>query len=228
MDFLGNKYFLIGLVIGLALLGGFYIWFDLKDSTNSAVNIATNSTGSTSLPAQTGSPQASSTPAGTPEVKNVPIPALPFPVQVKAELSAEVRERALADIQEIILRLRENPDRQDLWINLGLQRKLIGDFPGAGDAWQYASEIRPKDFIPHNNLGDLYAYDLNDFKKAEEHYRLSIKLEPSVIMVYDKLYELYRFKIKNDAKARAVLEEGIKKNPQTSERLKATLAEWSP
>ena len=35
MDFLSNKYFLGGLILGVVLLGGVFVWFDLTRSTDS-------------------------------------------------------------------------------------------------------------------------------------------------------------------------------------------------
>jgi len=98
---------------------------------------------------------------------------------------------------------------------------------GAKEAWEYASYLRPDDFIPPHNLGDLYTYSLNDYAKAEASYRKSIALDPSQLMVYQKLHELYRYRIKDNAKARAILEEGISKNPAISLWLEKILDEFT-
>ena len=171
----------------------------------------------------------------TPEIKIVPlpsgnqkpIPALPFPPEIKANLSPESKAMAMNAIKEIIASLRENPNSESDWINLGLQRNFIGDFIGAKEAWEYASYLRPDDFIPPHNLGDLYTYSLNDYAKAEASYRKSIALDPSQLMVYQKLHELYRYRIKDNAKARAILEEGISKNPAISLWLEKILDEFT-
>lgn len=167
--------------------------------------------------------QASSTPLPS-NVK--PVPALAYPPEIKANLSAESKKMALDNIKIIIEALKQNPGLEGYWIDLGLQRNFIGDFAGAKEAWEYASYLRPDDFIPLHNLGDLYTYSLNDYAKAEANYRKSITLDPSQLMVYQKLHELYRFKIKDNARARAILEEGISKNPATSLWLEKILDEF--
>jgi len=127
----------------------------------------------------------------------------------------------------LTLALRKDPGLYDHWMDLALYRRSIGDFVGAREAWEYAALLRPEDFIPPHNLGDLYTYDLVDYRKAEASYLASLKLDATAIIVYQKLYELYRFKMKDNAKAKAILEEGIKKNPSTSERLRSILDEWN-
>ncbi|OGF85584.1 hypothetical protein A2Z63_00905 [Candidatus Giovannonibacteria bacterium RIFCSPLOWO2_02_44_8] len=171
----------------------------------------------------------------TPEIKIVPlpsgnqkpVPALPFPPEIKANLSEESKKMALENIKMLTEDLRQNPGLPGHWINLGLQRNFIGDFEGAKEAWEYASYLRPDDFIPPHNLGDLYTYSLNDYAKAEASYRKSIALDPSQLMVYQKLHELYRYRIKDNAKARAILEEGISKNPAISLWLEKILDEFT-
>lgn len=207
-------FFLVLLVTG----GGYFAWKDFKkESGKSPGEIG-------SLPQNPAPPPPAPPPSPTP---SRPIPALPFPVEVKANLSAENEKKALDKIQELTLRLRENPDLESYWIELGLYRKLIGDLDGAREAWEYAAYIRPGDFIPLSNLGDLYAYSLNNPKKAEEYFLKAIEAEPSVVMIYEKLYEVYRFLLKDDKKAREILEEGIRKNPSTSERLAEILKSWN-
>ncbi|OGF93279.1 hypothetical protein A3G54_00845 [Candidatus Giovannonibacteria bacterium RIFCSPLOWO2_12_FULL_44_15] len=199
--------------------GGYFIWNDLTSKYASPMSNAT-STGN----------NASSTQDITiiplPSGNQKPVPALPFPPEIKANLSEESRVMAINAIKEIIASIRENPNSESNWINLGLQRNFVGDFIGAKEAWEYASYLRPDDFIPQHNLGDLYTYSLNDYAKAEASYRKAIKLDPTQLIVYQKLYELYRFKVKDNAKAIAVLEEGISKNPATSLWLEKILDEF--
>ena len=216
MDFLSNKYVFSGLVIGLIIIGGFYIWFDL--------NIGGKTPNPTPAP-----------PQGTPEINinppqatgpNIPVPPLPWPVSIKNGLSGEAATSALKNIETLTAELKKDPSVFPRWMDLALYRRSIGDFIGARDAWIYAAALRPNDFIAPHNLGDLYTYDIIDYKKAEGYYLSSLKLEPTATMVYQKLYELYRFKMKNDTRARAILKEGISKNPKDALRLEYILDEW--
>ncbi|OGF83063.1 hypothetical protein A3B18_02635 [Candidatus Giovannonibacteria bacterium RIFCSPLOWO2_01_FULL_46_13] len=216
MDFLSNKFFIYSLVIGLILLGGFYVWFDLKYSAN--VPQMANNTASTTEENGNG--------AEISLIPNRPVPDLPWPVEIHAEVSEEAKKMLLENIEILTMSLRKDPQQYSYWMDLALFRKQAGDFNGARIAWEYASEMRPDDFIPRHNLGDLYTYDIVNLTKAEEYYKEAIKRQPTEIMVYQKLYEMYRFKMKNDAKARAILEEGIAKNPQDSLRLEVILDDW--
>lgn len=201
--------------------GGYFIWKDLTSRYAPPGNVATSTDkGATSTQEITIIP--------LPSGDQKPVPALTYPPEIKASnLSEESKKLALDNIKMLTEALKQNPDLEAYWLDLGLQRNYIGDFIGAKEAWEYASYLRPNDFIPPHNLGDLYTYSLNDYAKAEASYRKSISLDPSQSMVYQKLHELYRFKIKDNAKARAILEEGISKNPATSLWLEKILDEFN-
>jgi tetratricopeptide (TPR) repeat protein len=64
------------------------------------------------------------------------------------------------------------PDTFNLaaFINVGTIKKIVGDFEGARDAWEYASLKSPKNSVSFFNLGLLYAEDLKDNQKAEANY----------------------------------------------------------
>jgi len=157
------------------------------------------------------------------QVNKVPVPDLDRPINITVNLPQPTRDEAIATLQNIIRTLKADSASFGDWINLGLYRKLIGDYEGAKQAWQYAGVISPSNFRSFGNLGDLYTYAFKDYKKAEEYYLTSIKNAPDQIMIYEKLSELYRYFFKDDAKAKAALERGISANPMTSQRLKYLL-----
>src|SRR3989338_5923916 len=215
-----DRKLILALAVSILIMfaGGYFVWQDLNSKYAVSITNKTNANNN-----------ASSTPEITVipvPVNKKPVPTLSFPPEIKANLSEESRVMAINAIKEIIASIRENPNSESNWINLGLQRNFVGDFIGAKEAWEYASYLRPDDFIPQHNLGDLYTYSLNDYAKAEASYRKAIKLDPTQLIVYQKLYELYRFKVKDNAKAIAVLEEGISKNPATSLWLEKILDEF--
>ena len=150
-------------------------------------------------------------------------PDLTRKITVTAPMSEESKRQALEKIAEIIKPLKVNQDLFDNWIELGSYTKLIGDYDGAVIYWQYAAAIRPKNFIPWANLGDLYLFNIKDVAKAEQNYLIALSLGPDQVMVYEKLSELYRYFLKDDTKARVVLQDGIAKNPSASGRLKYIL-----
>ncbi len=107
-----------------------------------------------------------------------------------------------------------NPDVLDSWLQLGLYKKVIGDFEGARDAWEYASVIRPQNVVSFKNLGELYWRYFPDFTKSEANFRAAIQNEPRYIDSYISLSELYRYSYKEKAGlADDALLEGLQNNP---------------
>src|SRR3990167_226615 len=92
-----------------------------------------------------------------------------------------------------------NPDVLDPWLQLGLYKKIIGDYYGARDAWEYASLIRPQNVVSFKNLGELYWRYMPDFLKAETNLRIAIANEPKLIDSYITLSEVYRYSYKENA-----------------------------
>lgn len=152
-----------------------------------------------------------------------PTPSLDRPINITANLPDQTKKLAREKIAYLVGELKANPDFFAAWLDLGLYRKLIGDFEGARETWEYAGVIRPLNFISFGNLGGLYAYDLKDPAKSEANFLKALENGPEEVQLYEKLYEVYRFMIKNEDRARAILEKGIAANPQTSGRLQNLL-----
>ncbi|OHA00778.1 MAG: hypothetical protein A3H71_01920 [Candidatus Sungbacteria bacterium RIFCSPLOWO2_02_FULL_48_13b] len=129
-------------------------------------------------------------------------------------------EAQKASIQKSILdaagSIDANPDLLAPWLQLGLYKKVIGDFEGARDAWEYASQIRPQNVVSFNNLGELYGsrYYLPDFLKSELNFQQAIKNDPTYIQAYISLSELYRYSYtEKSSLAEKTLFDGLKSNP---------------
>lgn len=111
-----------------------------------------------------------------------------------------------------------NPDVLDPWLQAGLIKKMIGDFEGARDAWEYASLIRPNNFVSFKNLGELYWHYLPDYPRAEENFWKAIKNEPKYIDSYISLAELYRYSYTEKSElAEGPLLEGLRENPDSKD-----------
>ena len=107
-----------------------------------------------------------------------------------------------------------NPDLLDPWLQLGFYKKVIGDYEGARDAWEYASQIRPQNVVSFKNLGELYWHYLPDYPRAEANLRKAIENEPKLIDSYVTLSDIYRYSWKEKINlADDVLLEGIQNNP---------------
>lgn len=151
------------------------------------------------------------------------IPDLDRPINMPSALAPEAQKLIQEKIEKISAELKQNPDLFDNWLLLGIYRKMIGDYEGAKECWEYAAVINPQSPTPLNNLGDLYAHFLNDYQKAEESFLRAIKNDPSAIYIYRSLYEFYYYNLKDDAKAKQILQQGISANPNTSQDLKNLL-----
>lgn len=137
---------------------------------------------------------------------------------VSADQAAQLRSQETA----LITQLKAAPTRVDLWLKLGMYRKLAGDYAGAIAAWNYVAQAGPTtiNFIAYGNLGDLYMnFDVN-YPKAEANYLAAIKIKPIYIDYYRDLFMLYTsFYKTNQGQANAIVAEGLKSNPGNADLL---------
>lgn len=155
------------------------------------------------------------------DIKKIKIPDLSKQPVVKANLPEDVKKKTIEEIQMLVNSLKKNYDSWEQWIQLGLLKKLLGDYQGAREAWEFATEIRPKDSISRHNLGNLYWQNLKDFKKAEENYLKAIELNKQDISAYVDLSNIYYYDLKNKIKAEIILNRGLVSNPGNEELKKA-------
>lgn len=144
---------------------------------------------------------------------NIPPPNLNRPVNITGDLSDAAKKMATEKIVEMSSALKKDPSLFDTWLILGIHRKTIGDYEGAREIWEYAAALRPGNYIPFNNLGDLYAFFLKDNKKAEENFLKALENDPAYIYIYRSAYDFYLYVLKDEAKAKALLQKGIAANP---------------
>ena len=152
-------------------------------------------------------------PDGKEALKAMAAKIISRPVMVSAPLLEADRKRAEGKIKEISDLIREDYNVTYPWYDLGSYRRVIGDFEGAAEAWNFVSLIRPKDFVAYHNLGDLYGFYVKDYPKSEENYLKSIKNNPQNIQAYLDLAIIYGvYKEKSD-QAESILLQGLKANP---------------
>ena len=113
------------------------------------------------------------------------------PILVRIQLADSVKNQAIEKIKQINESIRANYDLDSQWLELAAYRKLIGDYDGAIEAWNFLSLIRPKNFVSYNNLGDLYAFNLKDYEKGEQNFLQSISNNPQNINAYMQLITIY-------------------------------------
>lgn len=101
------------------------------------------------------------------------------------------------------------------WVNLGIIRKMVGDYKGAEAAWKYVVQIYPSSTVGFDNLGALYLDFIKDYAKAEAMFKQSITLDSHDINAYQQLFSLYTtYGYKQGAAVAAeLLAAGLKANP---------------
>ena len=136
------------------------------------------------------------------------------PIKVNAPLSEADRKRAEGKIKEASDLIIKDYDYVYPWYDLGAYRRVIGDFEGAAEAWNFVPLIRPEDFVAYHNLGDLYGFYMKDYPKSEENYLKSIQNNPQNIQAYLDLATIYGsvYKEKNN-QVESILLLGLQVNP---------------
>lgn len=100
-------------------------------------------------------------------------------------------------------------------IQLGTERKAVGDYEGAARAWIEAGNTFPSNVVSFNNLGDLYLNFIKDYPKAETAYLKVIQNDPRQINAYRQLVDIYTWTtLKSDTNKENILTQGITANPQ--------------
>lgn len=160
------------------------------------------------------------------ERKLPPAPTIVRPTNYLSTNSPEVNKIVLANLEKAIAAIKKDPKSAMNWIELGIQRKTLGDYEGARDAWEYAKAIEPGNLVPWNNLGDLYHFYLKNYVKSEENWKKTIALKPDYMQGYRGLYELYTYSMKEKiGEIPVMLKQGIAKNPDATD-LKVMLSDY--
>lgn len=187
-----NKFLIIILVVVFVAVG-FFIWQGSQKTPNSP-----NSEDSNNFPQ---------------DLKSQ-MPDLSRPIVITENLTEEAKIKVREEIKEWTGKIEENYDQLEAWLILGVLRKTIGDYEGAGEAWEFASLLRPKNSVSFSNLGNLYWHYLPDFPRAESNFLKAITNNPEDASIYQSLHELYFYSYKEKADlADDILLRGIGANP---------------
>jgi hypothetical protein len=152
----------------------------------------------------------------------VPPPSLSGTINISSSLPADAQTVLRTQETTLIQQLKAAPTRVDLWLQLGVDRKIGGDYAGAEVAWNYVATAGPStiNYVAYGDLGDLYMnFDVN-YSKAEANYLAAVKIAPTVIDYYRDLFTLYRSFYKTNTTAAAdIVAQGLKANPNNPDLL---------
>lgn len=145
----------------------------------------------------------------------------PVPEEVKL-FNEDQKNQIYISIKNSSKKVKERPDFLEDWLQIGILKKMIGDFEGARDSWEYAGVVSPLNSVSFANLGELYWRYLHDYPKSESNFKISIKNKPNDPLTYISFSGLYfySYKEKQDL-ADDVLFDGLKANPEDTNLMKA-------
>lgn len=216
-----NKKNLIIFAAIFAAIAGFSAWYIYRDYVKSSVFDNSSPENKNQEPSISVEP---ATPAMSADEIKKKMPDLDKEIVINADLSEKDKDTAVNKIKEIITRLKANYDIREDWLNLGIWRKMLGDYEGAKEAWEFVTLIRPDDPVAYHNLGDLYTQNLANFPLAEKYYLTAIAKDPTTAFFYMKLFEFYRYYLKKPDLAENILVKGVKATNDSS--LEKLLADY--
>jgi len=198
----------------LAVLLGYFIFSDLRNSDDTKAREGNMST--TTSEEITGDVQneniLSDEVVG--ELPKAPIPSLEREFVIPDGIySDEIVENTMAQYNELVSVLNQNPELRDEWLQLALLYKAVEDYEGTEEVWIYVSRVWLLDHVAYGNLGDLYMNYLEDFSKAEEYLISALDRKSDSPQYVDNLYILYRFKQNDPDKALDLLLQGVNQLP---------------
>lgn len=147
------------------------------------------------------------------------IPDLSLSVTNYSHLDEAAFRAVSQNMAEVAQGLKKDPNNELGWLNLGVYRKMLGDYQEAANIINYVAIVWPDDYAPYNNLADLYQFYSKNYPLAEKNWLKVIELRPNYLQAYENLYNLYKdpnYKEK-EAKALPVLLQGLGANPKSIE-----------
>ncbi len=144
----------------------------------------------------------------------IPVPDLNRILVPDTKLPTEAKNILIANMVKVSEQLKKDPKQARLWIALGTNRKMAGDYEGARLAWEYVDVVSAGNVTAFANLGDLYHYNLKNYPKAELNMKKVIALSPTDAGAYKALFDLYHLSyLQSTHNAEKVLLAGLVKIP---------------
>lgn len=125
-------------------------------------------------------------------------PELGRAIVMPERFTNEAIEILINNISTLTAQLKEDPNSFQAWTDLAAQYKIIDDFEGAIEIWNFLSIAAEGDTGSRINLGNLYHYQLREFEKSEAVFKDVIGINKRIVEAYTGLHELYRYSYKTD------------------------------
>ncbi|MBI2618343.1 hypothetical protein HYW58_02745 [Candidatus Kaiserbacteria bacterium] len=146
---------------------------------------------------------------------NILTPKLDRALVFHTNLDSAAQDIIRNNIAQLTGSLKEQPDSFGTWLDLAIQYKIIGDYEGAAEIWEYLNRAAEGNTISRVNLGNLYHYELKEYEKSEANFKDALRINAQLPEAYMGLFELYRYSFKtNTTEAEDILREGITALPQ--------------
>jgi Tfp pilus assembly protein PilF len=181
------------------------------DTTASSTS-GTSATGTTTRNGVTGTGDFSV----TGDTIDLNIPDFRAPINFSSSIQADVKAALESTATKLEAKLTADSLDLESWVNLGVVRKMGGDYAGAEKAWLFVTQAAPNNPLAYANLGDLYQNFIKNYPKAEKNYLTEIKLSPKDEGAYLNLYTMYANQYKQGTSAAEdILKKGIAALPDS-------------
>ena len=137
-------------------------------------------------------------------------PKLGRTIEMPDRFSPEAATILRNNIATLTTQLEKDPNSFQAWSDLAIQYKIIDDFEGAAEIWEFLSIAAEGNTDSRVNLGNLYHFQLKNYERSESTFKDIISINNGIVEAYVGLYELYRYSYKTDTTlAVDILKEGI-------------------
>jgi cytochrome c-type biogenesis protein CcmH/NrfG len=107
-----------------------------------------------------------------------------------AQANLGMLEKIKKSNENLLAKLKENPNDVPNWFQLGTNKKNLGDYMGAEEALQKAIELDKESINALSNLGVLYI-EWGRYSEAEQTFKKMTERQPKMSEGYLRLSELY-------------------------------------
>lgn len=114
-------------------------------------------------------------------------------------LEPEELDRLINRLNKTYVLLEEKNNPYSSWIDIGMYKKVLGDYKGAEEAWMNAVTLTDRPDLAYGNLANIYFYNIKNYDLAEEYYQKAIEISVNPFTYREGLSDLYRY-IKTDKK----------------------------